>query len=71
MCVSWSAGGLHHIIRQAKWHPKAETQIKPIERTKIFKGRVAPPLGDASLWVYPTSFFFEFFFVLSVLGVFF
>ena len=71
MCVAASSVGLLLLVSQAKRHPKAEKQIKPIERMKIFKGRVAPPYGDASLGVYPTSKFFLIFFVLSVLGVFF
>ena len=71
MCVSVSSVGLLLLVSQTKRHPKPEMQIKPIDGTKIFKGRVAPPYEDASLGVYPTSFFFEFFFVLSVLGFFF
>lgn len=71
MCIIACVVGVFWQPASAKRHPNAEKQIKPIERTKIFKGRVAPPYGDASLWVYPTSFFFEIFFVLSVFGVFF
>ena len=63
MCVSVSSVGLLLIVSQAKRHPKNEMQIKPIDGTKIFNGRVAPPpYGDALLGVYPTSKFFLNFF---------
>ena len=71
MCVSWSSVGLLRLISQTKRHPKTEMQIKPVDGTKIFKGRVAPPLGDASIGGLPHLIFFLIFFVLSVLGVFF
>ena len=46
MCVSVSSVGLLLLVSQAKGHPKNEMQIKPIDGTKIFKGRVAPtPMG--------------------------
>ena len=67
MCVSWSAVGLLLLISQAKWHPKAEKQIKPIHSTKILQGRVAPPLGDASIGGLPhIKFFFDFFCIVCV-----
>ena len=66
MCVSVSSVGLLLLVSQAKRHPKTEMQIKPIDGTKIFKGRVAPPYEDASLGVYPTSFFFDFFCIVCV-----
>ena len=62
MCVIACVVGVFREPASAKGHPKAKSKIKPIERTKIFKGRVAPPLGDASLWVYPASKFFSNFF---------
>ena len=71
MCVIACVVGVFREPASAKRHPKTETQIKPIERTKILQGRVAPPLGDASLWVYPTSFFFEIFFDANSFLIFF
>ena len=63
MCVSWSSVGLLRLISQTKRHPKTEMQINPIDGTKIFKGRVAPPLGDASIGGLPHLNFFLIFFV--------
>ena len=57
--------GVFRQSASAKRATKAEKQIKPIERMKILQGRVAPPYGDASLGVYPTSnFFFIFLYCL-------
>ena len=62
MCVSWSGGGLLLLISQAKGHPKAEKQNKPIHGTKNFKGRVAPPLVGCVFRGLPhIKFFFNFF----------
>ena len=58
MCVSWSPGGLPLLVSQAKGHPKAEKQIKPIERMKIFLGRVAPPIGGCVFMGLPHLNFF-------------
>ena len=71
MCVSVSSVGLLLIISQTKRHPKTEMQIKPIDGTKIFLGRVAPPPWVSSIGGLPHLNFFLIFFVLSVLGVFF
>ena len=72
MCVSWSAGGLLLLIRQAKGHPKNEKQNKPIERMKIFKGRVAPPpWGIVHWWATPPQIFFEIFFCSNSFSKFF
>ena len=75
MSVSWSAGGLLRIINQSKSIQKAKLQIKPIERMKIFKGRVAPPIWGCVFMGLPhliffLKIFFLIFFILSVLGIF-
>ena len=56
-------GWLSSCPRQSgKRHPKAETQIKPIDGTKFLQGRVAPPLwGYVYRGLPHLKFFFEFF----------
>lgn len=63
MCVYWSAGGLLLLVMQAKGIPKQKMQIKPIERTKIFFGRVAPPIGVCVFRGLPHLIFFLNFFL--------
>ena len=50
-----------------KRHPKTEMQINPIERMKIFLGRVAPPIGGCVFRGLPhLKFFFDFFCIVCV-----
>ena len=66
MCVSVSSVGLLLLVSQTKRHPKTEMQIKPIDGTKIFKGRVAPPLWGCVFRGLPhLKIFFDFFYANS------
>ena len=67
MCVSVSSVGLLLLVSQTKRHPKTEMQIKPIDGTKIFKGRVAPPLWVCVFRGLPhLKIFFYFFCIVCV-----
>ena len=67
MCVSVSSEGLLLLISQTKGVQKNEMQIKPIERMKIFWGRVAPPLWGCVFMGLPhLKIFFEIFFSMNV-----
>ena len=62
MCIRLCPGVLLILVSQAKSHPKAEMQIKPIDGTKFLQGRVAPPLWGCAFRGLPhLKIFFEIF----------